>query len=380
MKIAFTGGGTGGHFYPIIAITEAIEDIVREKRLIAPTLYYLAPEPFDEKALFENSITFIRIPAGKIRRYTSIKNIIDIFITFIGIFTAVITLFRIYPDIVVSKGGFGSVPTVLAARLFHIPIIIHESDSKPGRANLLASKFAKKIAISFDSAAKFFPKRVQKKIARTGTPIRKALTRIETEGALQYLNLEKDIPTLLILGGSQGSVKINETILSALPDLVSFLNVIHQTGRVNFENMVALSKVVLTNNPNASRYHPIGYLDQVSMQRSASIMDIVVSRAGANSIAEISLWRKPSILIPIPQEISHDQRSNAYAYAQTGAAVVLEEQNLVAHLLVAEIKRIVENTEIAKRMSSAAKGFTDPGSAHILANEILDIALTHEPS
>lgn len=378
MTIAFTGGGTGGHFYPIIAIAEAIGDLVREKRLVEPKLYYLAPNSFDEKALFENNITYIRIPAGKMRRYASFLNITDSFITLFGTISAIITLFRLYPDVVVSKGGYGSVPTVLAARFLRIPIIIHESDAKPGRANLLAAKFATKIAISFESAAAFFPEKTRDKIARTGIPIRKALMRIELEGARQYLGLESNIPTILILGGSQGAVKINEVILSSLPALVSRANIIHQTGQANFKSVESVAKVVLAQSPDASRYHPVNYLNEVSLQRSAGVADIIVSRAGANSIAEIGLWKKPAILIPIPESISHDQRTNAYSYARTGAAVVLEEENLAPHLLVSEIQRILDDPALAKRMGASAAGFTDPDAARILASETLTIALSHE--
>ncbi|MCX6786731.1 MAG: UDP-N-acetylglucosamine--N-acetylmuramyl-(pentapeptide) pyrophosphoryl-undecaprenol N-acetylglucosamine transferase [Candidatus Kaiserbacteria bacterium] len=378
MTIAFTSAGSGGHFYPIIAIAEALEDLVREERLIAPKLYYLAPNPFDEKALFENRISFIRIPAGKIRRYFSFWNVTDSFVTFFGTVYALIVLFRLYPDVVVSKGGYGSVPVVLAARFLRIPIIVHESDAKPGRANLLAAKFATKIAISFESAAEYFPKKIRNKIARTGIPIRKALMRIESEGARQYLELEKDIPAVLILGGSQGSTRINESILSSLPDLVSFANVIHQTGQANFKNVEAVAQVVLAKNQHMSRYHPVNYLSEMALQRAAGVADIVVSRAGANSIAEIGLWKKPSILIPIPESVSHDQRSNAYAYAKTGATAVIEEENLTPHLLISEIHRIINDPKLMKSMGASAEGFTDPDAARVLARGVLEIALSHE--
>ena len=378
MTIAFTGGGSGGHFYPIIAIAEAISDIVREEHLIEPALYYLAPDPFDEKALFENGIIYKRIPAGKVRRYASLLNVTDFFVTLSGLIAALLTLFRLYPDVVVSKGGYGSVPTVIAARLLGIPIVIHESDAKPGRANLMAARFAKKIAISFDSAATFFPEKVRSKIARTGIPIRKALMRLEPEGARQYLHLDADAPTVLIIGGSQGAQKINDTVLSALTDLVAFANVIHQTGRANFKAVSAIAQVELGKSPYASRYHPADYLSEVSLQRAAGAADVVVSRAGANSIAEIGLWKKPAIIIPIPESVSHDQRSNAYAYAATGAAVVIEEANLVPHLLISEIKRIVNDPVLAKKMGESASGFTDPDAARILAREVLGIGLSHE--
>ncbi|MFA6278908.1 MAG: UDP-N-acetylglucosamine--N-acetylmuramyl-(pentapeptide) pyrophosphoryl-undecaprenol N-acetylglucosamine transferase [Candidatus Paceibacterota bacterium] len=378
MTIAFTGGGTGGHFYPIIAIAEALKDLVREDRLIEPKLYYLAPGAFDEKALFDNGITFIRIPAGKLRRYWSFKNVADFFVTLVGTIHAIGTLFRLYPDVVVGKGGYGSVPTILAARILGIPVIIHESDSKPGRASLLAAKFAKKIAISFESAAEYFPKNVQSKIARTGIPIRKALMRVEPEGAGDYFGLEVGVPTVLILGGSQGSVRINESILSALPALVSFANIIHQTGQANLKSVEAIAHVELGKSPHADRYHPINYLSEIFLQRAAGIADVVVSRAGANSIAEIGLWKKPSIIIPIPESVSHDQRSNAYAYARTGAAIVIEEENLSPNILASEIKRIINDPELGKRMIAGAAGFTDPDAARILAREVLTIALSHE--
>jgi UDP-N-acetylglucosamine--N-acetylmuramyl-(pentapeptide) pyrophosphoryl-undecaprenol N-acetylglucosamine transferase len=378
MTIVFTGGGTGGHFYPIIAIAEALQDLVRERRLVEPNLYYLAPNIFDEKALFEIGITYIRTPAGKLRRYASIRNFTDIFITLFGTISALFTLFRLYPDVVMSKGGYGSVPTTLAARLLGIPVIIHESDAKPGRANLLAAKWAAKIAISFDGAAQYFPKKTLDKIARTGIPIRKALLRTETEGARQYLGLEPSIPTVLVLGGSQGAAKINDAVVSAISDIVSFANVIHQTGQANFKDVKEIAGVILANNPLAERYHPINYLDEVSLQRSAGVADVVVSRAGANSIAEIGLWKKPSIIVPIPESVSHDQRTNAYSYARTGAAIVIEEENLAPHILVSEIKRITSDPELARRMGECSAGFSDPDAARILANEILSISLAHE--
>ncbi len=378
MTIAFTGGATGGHFYPIIAIAEAIHDLVREEHMVAPKLYFLAPTPFDEKALFENGIAYIRIPAGKMRRYASVSNVTGIIATFLGTLVALVTLFRLYPDVVVSKGGYGSVPTVLAARILRIPIVIHESDSKPGRANLMAAAWATKIAISFDSAAAYFPAKVQSRIARTGIPIRKALLRIEKEGARQFLGLEKDVPTILILGGSQGAVRINETVLSVLPEFVALANIIHQTGQANFKNVDSISKVALENNTHAARYHAFDYLSETALQRAAGASDLVISRAGATSIAEISFWKKPSILIPIPESISHDQRSNAYSYSKSGAAVVIEEENLSPHLLVAEAKKILTDLAISTRMSASAEGFTDPDAARILASAVLTIALSHE--
>jgi UDP-N-acetylglucosamine--N-acetylmuramyl-(pentapeptide) pyrophosphoryl-undecaprenol N-acetylglucosamine transferase len=369
---------SGGHFYPLIAIAEAINDLVREKRLVEPTMYYLAPEPFDQNALFENGITFIKVPAGKTRRYFSLRNFTDPFVSLAGVARALIALYRIYPDVLVSKGGFASVPTVMAARILRIPVVIHESDSRPGRANLFAARYAAKIAISFEESADFFPAKVRDKIARTGIPIRKALMRTESEGARQYLNLEPNIPTVLILTGSLGAQRINEAVVSALPALVAFANVIHQTGPAHIKTIQSVTSVVLGKEAHADRYHPYGFLDEISLQRAAGAADMVLSRAGAGAISEIALWKKPAILIPIPESVSHDQLSNAYAYARTGAAVVIEETNMTPHLIASEIQRIVTNKELSAQMSKSAAGFTDPDAARVLANAVLTIALEHE--
>ena len=379
MTIVFTGGGTGGHFYPLIAITEAIRDIVRERRLLEPRLYFLAPAPFDERALFDNGIGFVRIRAGKMRRYASIRNVTGFFGTLLGTLSAVFTLFRLYPDVVISKGGYGSVPVTLAARILNIPVIIHESDSRPGRANLLAARFAARIAVSFENSIPYFPEKVRSKIARTGIPIRKALMRTESQGARQYLELESGIPTILILGGSLGAMRINDTVLGALTDLVSFANVIHQTGKAHINTVSQIADVALEHTKNAARYKRFDYLDEISLQRAAGAADIIVSRAGSGAIAEISAWKKPAILIPIPEEVSHDQRANAYAFARTGGAEVIEEANLTPHVLASEIRRVTADPELLARMAENGSHFADPDAARVLAEAALNIALSHEP-
>ena len=378
MKIVFTGG-PGGHFYPLIAIAESLRDLVRERHLLMPELYFIAPDPFDTAALFENKITYIYCPAGKLRRYFSFQNFLDMFKTARGLVSALITLFQLYPDVVISKGGFGSVPVTLAANILGIPVIIHDSDAKPGRASLFAASRATRIAIAFDSARVFFPKKVQDRIALVGIPIRSELAIIAPEGGAQELGLDTSVPTVLIFGGSSGSQKINDVIIAALPDLVGVMNVIHQTGKANFADVQATSSVVLSHNPLASRYHPFPYLNISSIRKAVSASTLIVSRAGATAISEIALWHKPAILIPIPEAVSHDQRTNAYAYAHTGGAVVLEESNLTPHVLVSEVKRIGLNVELSASMGQKGASFASPQAGRIIADEALSIALSHEP-
>jgi UDP-N-acetylglucosamine--N-acetylmuramyl-(pentapeptide) pyrophosphoryl-undecaprenol N-acetylglucosamine transferase len=155
MKIVFTGGGTGGHFYPIIAIAEKVNQIIDRDKIVQAKLYYFSDDPYDKAALFDNGITFKQIPAGKMRVYFSVQNFFDMFKTFTGVVKAVFALFAIFPDVVVGKGGYSSFPTLLAARILGIPVVIHESDSYPGRVNVWAGKFARRVAVSFQEAAQY---------------------------------------------------------------------------------------------------------------------------------------------------------------------------------------------------------------------------------
>src|SRR3989344_2601531 len=142
MKILFSGGGTGGHFYPIIAISEAIYEKSKEKKILVPKLYFMSPTRYNPKALFDNDIQYVHVPAGKIRKYFSLLNITDFFKIIYGSFSAIIKMFQIYPNVVFGKGGYASFPALLAARILRIPVVIHESDSIPGKVNTWAGKFA----------------------------------------------------------------------------------------------------------------------------------------------------------------------------------------------------------------------------------------------
>lgn len=374
MKILFTGGATGGHFYPIIAVADEVNRIAQEQKLLKIDLYYMASKPYDERALFERDIIFKQVPAGKIRAYFSFLNFFDLFKTAIGILKATLFLYSIFPDVIFGKGGFDSFPALFAARIFGIPVIIHESDSIPGKVNRWAAKFARRIAISFPDAAEYFP---AEKLAYTGNPVRRDLFHLQREGAHEFLNLEKDVPVIFFLGGSQGARVINEHVLDALPQLVEKYQVIHQTGKSNEKEVKDLASVILEKNPLAGRYKPFGYLNDLALKMSAGAADIIVSRGGS-TIFEIALWGVPSIIIPIDEEVSHDQRSNAYAYARSGAAVVIEEKNLSTTVLVSEINRILSNQKERERMQAGAKAFTKPDAATVIAQELIAIALEHE--
>ena len=374
MKILFTGGGTGGHFYPIIGVAEAINKAAKEQHLLPPELYYMAPTPYDQRALFDNNIIFKPISAGKVRRYFSLLNFGYLFETAWCIITATFAVYSVYPDVVFGKGGYASFPILCAARILRIPVVIHESDSKPGRVNAWAAKFARRIAISYPSAAEFFP---ADKVALTGNPIRTEIIEPLTVGAFEYLKLKQDIPTILILGGSLGAKNINDTVIDALPTLVEKYQIIHQTGKINFKEVSTTANVVLSGSKFADRYRPMEFLNNLELRMAAGVSSLIISRAGS-TIFEIAAWGRPSIIIPIPETVSHDQTSNAFAYARSGAAEVIEENNLGTHVLVAEINRINDNRELWQKMATGAKSFAKLDAADKIGQEILSIALEHE--
>jgi UDP-N-acetylglucosamine--N-acetylmuramyl-(pentapeptide) pyrophosphoryl-undecaprenol N-acetylglucosamine transferase len=374
MKILLTGGGTGGHFYPLIAIAEEINRQVKEEKLLPVELFFMSDSPYDSEALLENNITFIRISAGKVRRYFSILNFSDIFKTFFGIISATIKLFNLYPDVIFSKGAYSSFPVLFAARLLRIPVMIHESDSVPGRTNSWSGKFAKRIAVSYPETARYFN---EKRVAYTGNPIRKAILMPSISKARQYLNMQDEAPAIFIIGGSLGSELINEQILNILPQLVEKYYEIHQTGKANIEEVSITAGVVLSESQYKTRYRPYDYLDNLTMGMVAGASSLVISRAGS-MIFEIAVWGIPSIIIPISDSNGNHQRENAYNYARFGAATVIEEENLTANILLTEINRIMDNKDLVQKMSAGAKSFVKADSAKIIAEEILQLGLQHE--
>ncbi len=375
MKILLTGGGSGGHFYPLIAVAEEINKIIKQEKLLPATLYYMSDSPHDVQSLIENNIEFVPITAGKSRRYFSLLNVFDAFKTFFGIISASIKVFSIYPDVIFSKGAYASFPVLVAARIFRIPVFIHESDSVPGRTNLWAGKFAKRVALSYPDAAKFFD---VKKTAVTGNPVRSSIKNLPSlESAKQFLGFTENIPTILILGGSLGARLINEQILSILPQLVENYYVIHQVGKNNIDELRTAVSVILKGSNFAKRYKPYDYLDNLNMSMAAGASNLVISRAGS-TIFEIANWGIPSIMIPITDTNGDHQRQNAYYYARSGGAIVIEEGNLSPNILLQEVNRILTDKNIAQKMSVATKSFIKEDAAHIIAKEIIDLGLQHE--
>lgn len=366
MRIVLTGGGTGGHLYPIIAVTRELKNLFQQKGATALEFMFIGPPTVGEQDLAKEGISHKTILAGKIRRYASLQNILDVIKMPLGVIQCLWHLFVFMPNVVFSKGGYGSVPAVLAAWIYRIPVLIHESDSIPGLANKFCVKFSKRIAISFTDAAQYFPKG---KTALTGNPVRSGIFGGSKDEAKRIFGLSGTKPLLLFLGGSQGAQAINDVIFSSLPNLLLRCEIIHQCGETNYQSLKQIIK------PETSAgYVLFPFLNEEQMRYAFAAADLVISRAGAGSIAEIAALGKPSILAPLPNSAADHQLKNALEYARFGATLVLEQMNLTPNLLQNRIFALLDNPDLLKKMSENALRFNPPDAATKIAQEVLNIA------
>ena len=368
MKILFTGGGTAGHIFPIIAI-------IREIRKKYPygdfEFFYVGPKDKFAADLFSQEKIEVRtVLAGKIRRYPSFQNIIDILFKLpIGILQAFYHVFVISPDLIFSKGGYGSIPVAISGWMLLVPIFLQESDISPGLSNRIAGKFALEIFTSFPvEKTESFP---VKKMISVGNPIRKEILEGSKEEAEKLFKLTGEKPILLVLGGSQGAQRINNGLLAVLTGVLESFEVIHQTGRANFKQVKNEAEVVLTKN-FVKYYHPRPFLDEKELSNAYSAADLIISRAGAGSIFEIAAVGKPSILVPLPEAAQNHQVKNAYVFAENGAALVIEEPNFTPHFVLERIKYLFSQPEKLKEMAQAAKEFSRPQAARIIVEYIVE--------
>ncbi|MBM3250787.1 MAG: undecaprenyldiphospho-muramoylpentapeptide beta-N-acetylglucosaminyltransferase [Candidatus Nealsonbacteria bacterium] len=364
MKILFTGGGTAGHIFPIIAI---IREMKRNYPESGFEFFYLGPkDKFIKKILSQEGIEVKTVLAGKLRRYFSFQNIIDVFKIPLGIFQAFYHIFVISPDLIFSKGGYGSFPTVFSGWLLRTPIFLHESDVSPGLTNKITSRFALEIFTAFPvEKTEYFP--AQKMIA-VGSPIRQKILTSPVQPEMDF-KLAGGKPVILILGGSQGAQRINDFILLALPDLLENFEVIHQTGQANLEQVKKEVRAVIKDDL-IKYYHPEPFLDEEKLSCAYGAADLIISRSGAGTIFEIAALAKPSVLIPLPESAQNHQVKNGYAFAEDGAALVIEEANLGPNFFLERLKYLFSQPETLKEMSQKAKEFSRPQAAEIIAGYI----------
>lgn len=321
-KIVMTGGGTAGHVTPNIALFDSLQKDGYE-------IHYIGSYEGIEKGLIEDKkIPYYGISSGKFRRYRSWKNLTDPFRVLHGFFQARRLLGRIRPNVVFSKGGFVSVPVVMAAKTRHIPVIIHESDLTPGLANKLAMPSATKVCCNFPETLPYLPK---EKAVLTGSPIRQELLHGNKQAAKNFCGFTGDLPILMVMGGSIGSVYINNAIRGCIDTLLTKYQIIHLCGKGNIDESLKDKK----------GYAQFEYISE-NLPDLFAAADLVVARAGANSICELLALHKPNILIPLSRNASRgDQILNANSFAKQGFSVVLEEEEVTSEKLMATIDDVM---------------------------------------
>lgn len=341
-KIILTGGGTAGHVTPNIALLPALAEAGFEAAYIG------SYDGIEKKLIEEFNIPYYGIATGKFRRYLDLKNLTDPFKVIKGYGEALKLMQELKPDIVFSKGGFVSVPVVLAAKAKKIPVISHESDMTPGLANKIAKPAATKICCNFPETADLLPK---DKAVLTGTPIRQELLMGNRLAGLDFCGFTSDKPVIMVVGGSTGAVHVNDAVRAILPRLLEKFQVVHLCGKGKLDESYN----------NTPGYIQFEYVNK-ELRDVFAAADIVISRAGANAICELLALRKPNLLIPLSAKASRgDQILNANSFKSQGYSVVLEEENMTAETLYPAILDLYDNRQTyIDRMSSSPQSNAIP--------------------
>lgn len=324
--IVLTGGGTAGHVTPNIALIPGLKELGYE-------ISYIGSYNGIEKSLIEaEGIPYYGISTGKLRRYIDPKNLSDPFRVVKGIFEARKLMKKIRPDIVFSKGGFVAVPVVLAAKHCRIPVIIHESDMTPGLANKICIPYASKVCCNFPETLSSLP---EGKAVVTGTPIRKELREGSAKRGYSFTGLSQDKPVILVMGGSLGSVNVNNHVREALPELLKQYQVVHLCGKGNLDHSLN----------HTDGYRQYEYIKE-ELPDLFAMADLIISRAGANAICEISTLAIPNLLIPLSANASRgDQILNARSFEKQGYSEVIEEENLTKDTLLSAVQKLHDNRD-----------------------------------
>ena len=332
-RIILTGGGTAGHVTPNIALLPRLKELNYD-------IHYIGSYEGIEKELIEQfQIPYHGISSGKLRRYFSLKNFTDPFRIIKGLAEADKLMKTLKPDVIFSKGGFVSVPVVMAGKRRHVPTIIHESDMTPGLANKLSIPSATKVCCNFPETLEHLPK---EKAVLTGSPIRQELLSGNKIAALDFCGFTPDKPVILIIGGSLGSVAVNEAVRAILPELLKDFQVIHLCGKGKTDESLK----------DIKGYVQFEYI-QDELKDMFALTDVIISRAGANAICEIAALRKPNLLIPLSASASRgDQILNARSFERQGFSVVIEEEELTNDKLLAAIRELYNNRETYIRAMS----------------------------
>jgi UDP-N-acetylglucosamine--N-acetylmuramyl-(pentapeptide) pyrophosphoryl-undecaprenol N-acetylglucosamine transferase len=369
MRLAITGGGTGGHVLPALAVV----DELRQRGAVGDLIWIGSSDGVEWRAAEEAGIQFVAIPTGKLRRYLSLRNLTDAGRVPLGVLAARRALAAFRPDVVLSTGGFVSVPTVIAARGI-APVLTHEQTAILGLANRINARFAGILAVSHDQTEQL-ARRLHRRVVVTGNPIRVGLTAGDRSRGLQRLGFEAALPVLYVTGGARGASPINQRIAALLPRILDRTQIVHQTGPLSANSDAGSLSHLRDTLPMSvrNRYHVVDFLrDELPDVYAAT--DLVVGRAGAGTIAEMAYVGLPAILIPLPGARGDEQALNARVLGDAGAAVIINQPDATPERLQAEILALLGDPERRARMARAARAVARPDAAARLADELVSLA------
>ncbi len=355
--ILCTGGGTGGHVFPGVAVVERLSEQWEGK------IGWIGSSRGVEREIIASyGIPFWGIPAGKLRRYLSFLNIIDVFRVLGGVIASLVLLLRLRPRVLFSKGGFVSVPPVFAARILGIPVYSHESDVDPGLATRINLRSSERLFIPYEESRAYYGAAVQPKLVVIGNPVRRRILEGDAERGRRYLGVDGSRPIVLFAGGSQGAQQINEAVAHTLPRLLASADVVHQRGRHPA--------------PRESDAHYVSFefvVDEFADVLAAA--DLVVARAGAGTIWELAATGSPAVLIPLMYGSSRgDQVRNAELYSAGGAAVSLVGDQASPDAIAREVEKILGDATRRADMSQAARAFAARDAARVIATTLREAA------
>ena len=373
MKILVSGGGTGGHIYPALAVASLLE-----KQYKAEVLYLGSDDGLENELAPAAGFPLTVIKAGKLQRYVSWSTVTGVARVPVGITQAVGIVRKFGPDAVFTSGGYVSVPAGLAARLNGVPLLMHNQDVPPLLSNRLIAPLATRISVVFADSLSYFPAR---KTLQLGNPVRQEILdmrQVSPQQARRQLELDTELPLLLVTGGSQGARHLNQVVSRTLPDLLPFCQVLQISGKLLLQETRELSEQAMAELDAGlrQRYRLVPYLNE-EMPVALQAAELVLCRSGAATLSELAVLGKPSILVPLPPAIgSSPQEANADMFGRSGAAQVIKHTDLKRELLVDRVKSIFTSNTLLQSMAEAVRTFARPDATQDIVAEVMRIAST----
>jgi UDP-N-acetylglucosamine--N-acetylmuramyl-(pentapeptide) pyrophosphoryl-undecaprenol N-acetylglucosamine transferase len=371
MRVLVSGGGTGGHIYPALAVAMQLREEYQ-----AEILFLGSDDGLETEIVPAAGFRLATIKAGKLRRYISWETITGVMRVPVGMIEAINLVGQFRPGVAFTSGGYVAVPAGLAARFERVPLLMHQQDVPPNLSNRLVAPLATRISVAFADSLAYFPAR---KTLQLGNPLRQAMLdvrRTPPQDARRALGFERQEPLLLVTGGSQGARHLNQTVGKALPDLLAHCQVLQISGNALYNETRELCESALAAQDEVvrRRYRLVAYLNE-EMPLALQAADLVLCRSGASTLSELAALGKPSILVPLPPAIgSSPQEANAEMFGRNKAARVMKDGDLKPQVLVENVTSILASSTLLEAMSNAASSFAKPQATQEIAAEIVKIA------